>query len=230
MLTLPLSPAIIVKNFNRGIKLSDNSNRYAHTCKHCGINFPKGRVDNLVQHAVRLCPAINLQARAEAVADYGKQAGTANATNPTAAAPALASVNSQQISGHGLDALAYAALNDGRSNGHDQGQTRVQDQGRYTHDHVMIDGGGDNDNENEDEDNEEEDGDGGYSAAKRQKLRMGASYTMDNPPPRLDGPVGARGRRVPSGRGGRGSRAARKLPPHLIFLHCIFTFKFKFTY
>ncbi|KYK59559.1 hypothetical protein DCS_00691 [Drechmeria coniospora] len=49
---------IILEYFERGPKLNDNSNRYPHTCKQCGENFPKGRVDGLMAHITKKCPAI----------------------------------------------------------------------------------------------------------------------------------------------------------------------------
>ena len=49
---------LILEYFVRGPKLNDNSNRYPHTCKQCGENFPKGRIDSLTAHITRKCPAI----------------------------------------------------------------------------------------------------------------------------------------------------------------------------
>ncbi|KAG6027985.1 hypothetical protein E4U40_001271 [Claviceps sp. LM458 group G5] len=50
---------LILEYFERGPKLNDNSNRYPHTCKQCGENFPKGRIDSLVTHITKKCPAIS---------------------------------------------------------------------------------------------------------------------------------------------------------------------------
>lgn len=49
---------LILEYFERGPKLNDNSNRYPHTCKQCGENFPKGRIDSLTTHITKRCPAI----------------------------------------------------------------------------------------------------------------------------------------------------------------------------
>lgn len=49
---------LILEYFVRGPKLNDNSNRYPHTCKQCGENFPKGRIDSLTTHITKRCPAI----------------------------------------------------------------------------------------------------------------------------------------------------------------------------
>ncbi|KAH7136447.1 hypothetical protein EDB81DRAFT_79625 [Dactylonectria macrodidyma] len=50
---------LILEYFIRGPKLNDNSNRYPHTCKQCGENFPKGRIDSLTTHITKKCPAIS---------------------------------------------------------------------------------------------------------------------------------------------------------------------------
>ncbi|KAJ9130361.1 Zn 2cys6 transcription factor protein [Pleurostoma richardsiae] len=49
----------ILHFFERGEKLSDNSNRYHHRCKACGEDFPKGRIDSLTGHLMKRCPAIS---------------------------------------------------------------------------------------------------------------------------------------------------------------------------
>ncbi|KAL1867349.1 hypothetical protein VTK73DRAFT_4228 [Phialemonium thermophilum] len=51
--------SLILQYFERGPKLTDNSNRYPHTCKACGENFPKGRIDSLTNHLTKKCPAIS---------------------------------------------------------------------------------------------------------------------------------------------------------------------------
>ncbi|PGG96380.1 hypothetical protein AJ79_09620 [Helicocarpus griseus UAMH5409] len=51
--------SIVSEFFNRGAKLADSSNRYEHTCKSCGQNFPKGRADSLLSHLVKTCQAIS---------------------------------------------------------------------------------------------------------------------------------------------------------------------------
>ncbi|KAK2775346.1 hypothetical protein FQN52_004030 [Onygenales sp. PD_12] len=51
--------AIVSEFFHRGAKLHDSSNRYEHTCKLCGQNFPKGRADSLLGHLVKTCQAIS---------------------------------------------------------------------------------------------------------------------------------------------------------------------------
>lgn len=49
---------MILSYFERGQKIPDQSNRYPHRCKACGEDFPKGRMDTLVAHITRKCPAI----------------------------------------------------------------------------------------------------------------------------------------------------------------------------
>jgi hypothetical protein len=50
---------LILRYFERGPKLTDNSNRYPHRCKACGEDFPKGRIDSLTNHLTKKCPAIS---------------------------------------------------------------------------------------------------------------------------------------------------------------------------
>ncbi|KAK3990019.1 hypothetical protein QBC44DRAFT_369337 [Cladorrhinum sp. PSN332] len=51
--------ALILQYFERGPKLKDQSNRYPHTCKACGEHFPRGRLDSLMTHLTKKCPAIS---------------------------------------------------------------------------------------------------------------------------------------------------------------------------
>ncbi|KAL1882818.1 hypothetical protein Daus18300_000456 [Diaporthe australafricana] len=57
---------VIQQYFQRGPKLADNSNRYPQTCRLCGENFPKGRIDSLTTHLTKRCPAISEQDRINA--------------------------------------------------------------------------------------------------------------------------------------------------------------------
>lgn len=56
---------IILQYFDRGPKLEDASNRYQHSCKQCGEQFPKGRIDSLINHLTKKCSAITLDERRE---------------------------------------------------------------------------------------------------------------------------------------------------------------------
>ena len=56
---------IILQYFDRGPKLEDASNRYQHSCKQCGEQFPKGRIDSLINHLTKKCTAITLDERRE---------------------------------------------------------------------------------------------------------------------------------------------------------------------
>ncbi|KAI0165639.1 hypothetical protein GGR57DRAFT_129424 [Xylariaceae sp. FL1272] len=58
---------LILEFFERGAKLNDNSNRYHHRCKSCGEDFPKGRIDSLVAHLTKKCPAVSREDRINAV-------------------------------------------------------------------------------------------------------------------------------------------------------------------
>lgn len=56
--------AIVATHFERGPKIPDNSNRYRHTCKNCGHEFPTGRHEQLTAHMTDDCPALNDEERA----------------------------------------------------------------------------------------------------------------------------------------------------------------------
>ncbi|PFH59893.1 hypothetical protein XA68_11719 [Ophiocordyceps unilateralis] len=71
---------LILEYFERGPKLNDNSNRYPHTCKQCGENFPKGRIDSLTAHITKRCPAISESERMRACLELH---GIAHARPPT---------------------------------------------------------------------------------------------------------------------------------------------------
>ncbi|RCI08542.1 hypothetical protein L249_8921 [Ophiocordyceps polyrhachis-furcata BCC 54312] len=71
---------LILEYFERGPKLNDNSNRYPHTCKQCGENFPKGRIDSLTAHITKRCPAISESERMRACLELH---GIAHSRPPT---------------------------------------------------------------------------------------------------------------------------------------------------
>lgn len=54
---------LILEHFHRGPKLEDASNRYQHTCKHCGEKFPKGRIDSLTNHLTKKCQSLSVAER-----------------------------------------------------------------------------------------------------------------------------------------------------------------------
>jgi hypothetical protein len=92
---------LILEYFERGPKLNDNSNRYPHTCKQCGENFPKGRIDSLTTHITKRCPAISDSERMRACLElHGiTQARTAAERHQQVqAAQAAAQANGQQMS------------------------------------------------------------------------------------------------------------------------------------
>lgn len=61
---------VIGEYFTRGPKLADSSNRYPHTCKLCGENFPKGRGEVLHKHITEKCPAITPEERINAALGF----------------------------------------------------------------------------------------------------------------------------------------------------------------
>ncbi|EXJ85923.1 hypothetical protein A1O1_06292 [Capronia coronata CBS 617.96] len=50
---------LVAEYFERGSKIGDASNRYAHTCKKCGEHFAKGRLEGLTTHLTKKCPSIS---------------------------------------------------------------------------------------------------------------------------------------------------------------------------
>lgn len=62
---------MILRHFDRGAKLSDNSNRYEHTCKRCGERYPKGRSDALINHILKKCRRISPEERKKAFIEHG---------------------------------------------------------------------------------------------------------------------------------------------------------------
>lgn len=83
---------LILEYFVRGPKLNDNSNRYPHTCKQCGENFPKGRIDSLTTHITKKCPAISESDRMRACLELH---GITNARTAPERAQAEAQANGQ---------------------------------------------------------------------------------------------------------------------------------------
>ncbi|OHF01486.1 hypothetical protein CORC01_03242 [Colletotrichum orchidophilum] len=61
---------VVGEYFTRGPKLPDSSNRYPHTCKLCGENFPKGRGEVLHKHITEKCPAITPEERINAALGF----------------------------------------------------------------------------------------------------------------------------------------------------------------
>lgn len=106
---------LILEYFVRGAKLNDNSNRYQHTCKRCGENFPKGRIDSLTTHITKKCPAISDSDRMRACLElHGITSARAaaaerqnNGTGPRGARAVASSVLPQEWSA--LETLAEAS-------------------------------------------------------------------------------------------------------------------------
>ncbi|KAK8127661.1 hypothetical protein PG984_008769 [Apiospora sp. TS-2023a] len=116
---------VILSYFERGEKLKDNSNRYAHTCVKCGEHFAKGRIDSLTNHLTKNCPAISEAERINAcLALHGISGNTAaarsnranNAQNNNSAANALALTQSNWTA---LETLAEVSRQIDLSEKHD---------------------------------------------------------------------------------------------------------------
>ncbi|KKF97637.1 hypothetical protein CFO_g40 [Ceratocystis platani] len=121
---------LILEFFQRGPKLADNSNRYPHTCKLCGEDFPKGRIDSLTGHITKSgkCPAISETERINAcltlhgipsVPPVAERLSTGvTAHNAVDVASATDTILAQQWSA--LEALAEASRQVDMSEKHDR--------------------------------------------------------------------------------------------------------------
>ncbi|OCT51690.1 hypothetical protein CLCR_08094 [Cladophialophora carrionii] len=58
---------LMAEFFERGVKISDMSNRYEQTCKRCGEHFARGRSEAMVPHLTKKCPAISYAERAKII-------------------------------------------------------------------------------------------------------------------------------------------------------------------
>ncbi|GFP53524.1 hypothetical protein TASIC1_0002070900 [Trichoderma asperellum] len=101
---------LILEYFVRGPKLNDNSNRYPHTCKQCGENFPKGRIDSLTTHITKKCPAISDSDRMRACLElHGITARAAVERQPLGGAPVNGQPTAQLALPQGWSALETLA-------------------------------------------------------------------------------------------------------------------------
>ncbi|KAL0933111.1 uncharacterized protein CTRU02_212074 [Colletotrichum truncatum] len=95
---------VIGEYFTRGPKLADSSNRYPHTCKLCGENFPKGRGEVLHKHITEKCPAITPEERINAALGFaGLHSG--------ASAPRSMNLTVNQLDGAAADIAPEAPEN-----------------------------------------------------------------------------------------------------------------------
>ncbi|EXJ58698.1 hypothetical protein A1O7_06127 [Cladophialophora yegresii CBS 114405] len=58
---------LMTEFFERGVKISDMSNRYEQTCKRCGEHFARGRSEAMIPHLTKKCPAISYAERASII-------------------------------------------------------------------------------------------------------------------------------------------------------------------
>ena len=87
LLTMGRKPnPLILEHFNRGPKLEDASNRYQHTCKHCGERFPKGRIDSLTNHLTKKCQSLSQPERKKVLLELHDLAGLTDVEGANAVA------------------------------------------------------------------------------------------------------------------------------------------------
>lgn len=112
--------------FDRGAKIGDSSNRYEHTCKRCGEQFPRGRSETMVIHLTKKCPSLSRTERTKIVLrlhdlahpdvhpnvdetfDQEAEAGIGHSSQLTSDRPLAAGPNGQQ-NFDGLNVLAEAS-------------------------------------------------------------------------------------------------------------------------
>ncbi|TPX20463.1 hypothetical protein DIZ76_016352 [Coccidioides immitis] len=131
--------AIVSEFFHRGNKLPDSSNRYEHTCKLCGENFPKGRPDSLLGHLTKSCQAISILDKQRVIhllhglSSNTTGAGKAHGNSRSDRARANTSPYSSRLANFsnpggldGLNVLAEASRRVGATNETGQAVTRSQ--------------------------------------------------------------------------------------------------------
>lgn len=126
---------IILEYFTRGAKLEDASNRYQHTCKLCGENFPKGRIDSLVVHLTKKCNSISLPERTKIVLrlhDLTDHEGSPKTDGATKLGKGkhvdLPFSPTKQQNFDGLNVLAEASRRVGNGADHQRGRRNLQAQ------------------------------------------------------------------------------------------------------
>lgn len=103
-------------------KLGDSSNRYRHTCRGCGEDFPKGRNEVLVGHLIKRCPAISEHDRRKAVSQVagsgeGRSYGDTSINNVSVTEHELSMIQAsiaqhaanQALGSPGMDSSALSA-------------------------------------------------------------------------------------------------------------------------
>jgi hypothetical protein len=135
---------LVTEFFTRGSKLQDSSNRYEHTCRLCGENFPKGRADSLLSHLTKSCQAIPLADKERVIHQtrlgatngvkkaqtnsHPERARAANFPYPTARNGAFHTLGS--LNGlNGLNVLAEASRRVGASDDHHPRHHTLHDHG-----------------------------------------------------------------------------------------------------
>ena len=105
---------LLMTYFNRGEKLADNSNRYGWTCRSCGIEFPKGRDNHLLNHLLspsNRCPDLTKQDLAKIAAmQAAKGRGERPAKSTTHASRPSFELGTQAMGDDATDSQAFTGL------------------------------------------------------------------------------------------------------------------------
>ncbi|KAI9728638.1 MAG: hypothetical protein M1828_002744 [Chrysothrix sp. TS-e1954] len=101
---------VISEYYERGEKIDDKSNRYHHTCKSCGEQFPRGRIDSLNIHLLQKCPAIPFDERQQVIQRMSEIPNQRGIPNPLATAMKIYGTEVpaplRQVSSSALETLA----------------------------------------------------------------------------------------------------------------------------
>lgn len=114
---------LVLHYFHRGAKLEDSSNRYSHTCKSCGEEFPKGRIDSLLNHLTKKCPSLTTNERATILLrlhELGESNDNKSVLTTGATKPTHVNLQSSKTKPNfdGLDVLAEASRRVGANDKH----------------------------------------------------------------------------------------------------------------
>jgi hypothetical protein len=127
---------LITQHFIRGEKVDSVSNRYQHTCSHCGEHFPKGRSEQMMAHLTKKCAALSLREKMDIVMhihelpsshvnlSWNDRSAVNRSENNREATTVGNYVSTSTTGRNALDVLAEAANVDG---------TTVYDRNLFTH-------------------------------------------------------------------------------------------------
>ncbi|ESZ92924.1 hypothetical protein SBOR_6697 [Sclerotinia borealis F-4128] len=150
---------LILQHFERGAKLNDSSNRYQHTCRSCGEKFPKGRLDSLINHIIKKCPAIDRTEKQRLVLEFNNLPELADRTQGQ-------QMNIQNVNSHQTAAI----------NGSFEGMTPLETLAEVSRDMA------ESEHRNHRPGNGSARGGSQPAMSRGDNLELQEQYTLDNPP------------------------------------------------